>query len=114
MKKKFSIFSFVLTFAVLFSMLFESLHKYEHIAAQLAEVECVHDKASTAEITHQHHHFEFCGVCAHKLSTFTFSFHTAFDLVVLDHYAKTADFESKEITQFFKGSLFALRGPPTV
>jgi hypothetical protein len=114
MKKKFSIFSFVLTFAVLFSMLFESLHKYEHIASQLAEIQCVHEKASATEITHQHHYFEFCGVCAHKLSTFNFSFYTGFDLVVLDHYTKNADFKSIEITQFFKGSLFALRGPPTV
>jgi hypothetical protein len=114
MKKKFSIFSFVLTFTVLFSMLFESLHKYEHVAAQLAEVQCVHEKNSATEITHQHHNYDFCGVCAHKLSTFTFSFQTAFDLVVLDHFSKSADFKSKEITQFFKGSLFALRGPPNV
>lgn len=114
MKKKISIFSFVLTFTVLFSMLFESLHKYEHIAAQLAEIQCVHKKNSTTEITHQHHNFDFCVVCAHKLSTFTFSFNTAFDLVFLDHYSKSTDFRSKEITQFFKGSLFSLRGPPIV
>lgn len=114
MKKKISIFSFVLTFTVLFSMLFESLHKYQHIAAQLAELQCVHKKNSTSEVTHQHHNFDFCVVCAHKLSTFTFSFNTAFDLVFLDNYSESTDFRSKEITRFFKGSLFSLRGPPTV
>ena len=114
MKKKFSIFSLVLTVAVLFSMLFQSVHKYEHIAQQLSEIQCVHKKSSATEITHQHHSYDFCGVCAYKVSSFTFLFQPSFNLNSFKLYLKNNDFESKEITQFFKGSLFALRGPPLV
>lgn len=114
MKKKFSIFSLVLTLTVLLSMLFQSVHKYEHIAKQLSEIQCVHEKNSTAEITHQHHNFDFCGICAYKLSSFTFLVFPTFELKSLELYPNNADFDSKEITQFFKGSLFALRAPPAV
>jgi phosphopantetheinyl transferase (holo-ACP synthase) len=41
---------------VLFSILFQSLHTYEHFAKQFAEKEC-HQKEyyGEPEITHQHH-----------------------------------------------------------
>lgn len=114
MKKKFSIFSFVLTMTVLLSMLFQSVHKYEHIAKQLSEIQCVHEKNSKTEITHQHHNFDFCGICAYKLSNFTFLGFPTFELNTLELSTKNVDFEFYEITQFFKGSLFALRAPPLV
>lgn len=114
MKKKFSIFSFVLTMTVLVSMLFQSLHKYEHIANQLLEVHCVHEKKSAVEITHQHHKFHFCGICHHQLGSFTFLPSATFEIQLLELYPNNIDFESKEITAFFKGSLFALRAPPLV
>ena len=99
---------------VLLSMLFQSLHKYKHIAQQLSEVQCVHKKNSAAEITHQHHSFDFCGVCDYKLSGFTFPVLPHFELNSLELYLNNTDFKSFEITQFFKGSLFALRAPPLV
>jgi hypothetical protein len=114
MKKKFSILSYVLTMTVLLSMLFQSVHKYEHIAKQLSEIQCVHEKNSTTEITHQHHNFDFCGICAYKLSNFTFLGFATFELNTLELSTKNVDFEFYEITQFFTGSLFALRAPPLV
>jgi hypothetical protein len=99
---------------VLLSMLFHSLHKYEHIANQLSEIHCVHEKYSAAEITHQHHNFDLCGICHYKLSSFTYSFFSPFELKTFELYSNNTDFESIEITQFFKGSLFALRAPPLV
>lgn len=114
MKKKFSIFSLVLTMTVLLSMLFQSVHKYEHIAKQLSEIQCVHEKNSSTEITHQHHNYDFCGICAYKVSSFTFLVFPAFELNGITLYSKNVDFESCQITQFFKGSLFALRAPPLV
>lgn len=114
MKKKFSICSLVLTLTVLFSMLFQSVHKYEHIAQQLSEVQCVHKKNSSTEITHQHHGYDFCGVCAFKVSSFTFLFLPTFESNTLELPLKNSAFASTEITQFFKGSLFALRAPPLV
>jgi hypothetical protein len=114
MKRKFSIYSFLLTMTVLLSMLFQSLHKYEHIAQQLSEIQCVHKKNSVAEITHQHHNFDFCGVCDYKLSGFTFPVLPHFELNSVELYLNNTGFKSFEITQFFKGSLFALRAPPLV
>lgn len=112
MKNKFSIVSLVLTVTVLCSMLFQSVHKYEHIATQLAEIHCTHEKKSATEITHQHDGYDFCGICDFKVSSFTFLFPSKisienFDLVTL----KTA-VTSSEINSFYKGSLFALRAPP--
>jgi hypothetical protein len=114
MKNKFSIYSLVLTITVLLSMLFQSVHKYEHIAKQLSEIQCVHQKNSSIEITHQHHNYDFCDICAHKLSSFTFLDFSVFELKGTALYPKNVDFQSSEITQFFKGSLFALRAPPLV
>ncbi|MFV8363725.1 hypothetical protein ACNQGO_10090 [Flavobacterium sp. ZT3P35] len=114
MKKKFSIFSLVLTLTVLFSMLFQSVHKYEHIAQQLSEFQCVHKKNSSTEITHQHHGYDFCGVCAFKVSSFTFLLLPTFESNTSELPLKKSAFASTEITQFFKGSLFALRAPPLV
>jgi hypothetical protein len=114
MKNKFSIFSLMLTITVLLSMLFQSVHKYEHIAQQLSEIQCVHDKNSSTEITHQHHNYDFCGICAYKVSSFTFLVFPVFELNGITLYSKNVDFVSCEITQFFKGSLFALRAPPLV
>lgn len=99
---------------VLLSMLFQSLHKYEHIAQQLLEVQCVHEKNFAAEITHQHHNFDFCGVCDHKLGGYTFPVFPYFEFNSVELYPNIVEFQSKEITQFFKGSLFALRAPPLV
>ena len=114
MKKNFSIFSFLLTMTVLLSMLFQSVHKYEHIAQQLSNIQCVHKKSATAEITHEHHNLDFCAVCDYKLSGFIFPVFLHFETNSVELYLNNADFKSKEITPFFKGSLFALRAPPFV
>jgi hypothetical protein len=48
---------------VLFSILFQSLHTYEHFKA-IASTECHHKYShGEPEITHQHHNFDDCKVC---------------------------------------------------
>lgn len=95
-------------------MLCQLVHKYEHIVQQLSEVQCVHKKNSTTEITHQHHSYDFCGVCAFKVSSFSFFFLPTFESNTSELPLKNSAFAATVITQFFKGSLFALRAPPLV
>jgi hypothetical protein len=112
MKKRFVILNSFLALAVLFAMLFQSVHSFEHLAQQLSEKECHHKYSSREEITHQHHNFDYCFVCDLKMSNFISSDFSCFEFQNTIIPSGYTFFESREITQFFKGSLFALRAPP--
>lgn len=114
MKKKFVIVNSFLAVAVLFSMLFQFVHSYEHLAKQFSEKECHHKYASSHEITHQHHDAEHCFVCHFSVGSFVASEITSFEFQKITIPSGYSFFKSKEITQFFKGSLFALRAPPMI
>jgi hypothetical protein len=112
MKKKFVILNSFLALAVLFVMLFQSVHSFEHLAQQLSEKKCHHKYTSSKEITHQHHNFDHCFVCNFTLSSFVDSNISQFEFKKIIISSGYSLFKSREITQFFKGSLFALRAPP--
>jgi exopolysaccharide biosynthesis protein len=112
MKKKFVIVNTFLMFAVLFSILFQYVHSYEHMAKQLSEKKCHHKYTSSEEITHQHLNFEDCFVCNFTISNFIASDIHHFEFKKISIPSGYSFFKSREITQFFKGSLFALRAPP--
>jgi hypothetical protein len=114
MKKKFVIVNFFLAVAVLFSMLFQFVHTYEHLAKQLSQKECHHKYTSSHEITHQHHDVEHCFVCHFSTSSFVASDINHFEFQKISFSTEYSFFKSKDITQFFKGSLFALRAPPMI
>lgn len=113
MKKKFAILNSFLAIAVLFSMLFQFVHSSEHLAKQLSEKECHHKYTSNQEITHQHH-VDDCFVCHFSVSSFITTGIHRFEFSTNPVFSKVTLFRSLEITQFFKGSLFALRAPPTI
>ncbi|TDD93537.1 hypothetical protein E0F76_19015 [Flavobacterium cellulosilyticum] len=113
MKKKILILNSLLVFAVLFSMLFQSIHSYEHLIKQLSEKECHHKYVSSKEITHQHNNFDHCFVCSFTLSSFVPSNSSHFDFKNFDFPSSHFNFKSRETTPFFEGSLFALRAPPS-
>lgn len=113
MKKKFVILNYFLVFAVLFAMLFQYVHSYEHIAKQLSEKKCSHKYISSQEITHQHHNYDNCFVCNFTVSNFISADISHFEFKKTTIPSGFTFFKSKEITQFFKGSLFALRAPPS-
>lgn len=113
MKKKFAILNFTMGFVVLFAILFQSIHSFEHLAKQFSEKTCHHKYVKHKyELNHSHHDGEKCFVCE-----FTFSNYFPAEIqsfvfaktVVSTQYSVSY---SKEITQYFKGSLFALRAPP--
>ena len=112
MKKKFVIINAFLAIAVLFSMLFQFMHSYGHVEKQLSEKECHHKYTSNQEITHQHHDVEHCFVCHYSVSSFVASDIHHFEFQKTTFSSGHSFFKSKEITRFFKGSLFALRAPP--
>lgn len=112
MKKKFAILNYFLMVAVLFSMLLQSVHSYEHLVKQLSQEICSHKYNSSTEITHQHHNFDHCFVCDFTLSNFVSAEIYHFEFKKTNLPSGYTFFESRLINYFFKGSLFALRAPP--
>lgn len=112
MKKKLVIINLSLMAAVLFSILFQSLHSYEHLAKQFAEKQCHHHyHQGKTEFTHHHTEFDHCFVCEFTLSSF----------ISPENYSYALNFSHKEIPYFFNitkasasfsGSSYFLRGPP--
>ncbi len=97
---------------ILFSILFQSIHSYEHIVKQLSEKQCHHDyNDPSGEITHQHHNYDVCYVCHFGLGTyiapdhFAFQFHT-FHKEIPYFFALTENVNS------FSRIAYLLRGPP--
>lgn len=113
MKKRFVIVNYFLVIAVLFAMLFQYVHSYEHLAKQLSEKQCHHKYTSSNEITHQHHGYEHCFICNFTLSSFVASDFSHFEFKNSILPSGYTFFKSREITPFFIGSLFALRAPPS-
>ncbi|MDN3675637.1 hypothetical protein QWY99_21630 [Flavobacterium branchiarum] len=114
MKKKQFIISFSLAMTILFSMLFQSVHSYEHIVQEFSEKQCHHEyNVTNTEITHQHHNFDFCYVCHFALSSYItpekFTFQVPFFQDEIPYF-----FPFSEKPVLFSGSLYSLRGPPVV
>ena len=114
MKKKNLIVSLFFGLAVLFAIILQSVHTFDHLEKELTTKECHHKYAKNkTEFTHAHHNLDHCFVCEFTFSTsiksdfFTFTFKKV-QIPIFYSY-----FYSKEIAQSFRGSLFALRAPPS-
>jgi hypothetical protein len=112
MKRKQLLYSFTLAAAVLFSILFQSFHSYEHLEKQLSHKFCVHNHTQNkAELTHQHTTFDHCAICQFVFGSGLYpkfiSYHFFSDFRAIPFFSK----EQKEIIPF-SGSLYAHRGPP--
>ena len=112
MNKKSIVATIFLTIAVLFSILFQSIHSYEHLGELFSEEDCHHTYTSKHEITHQHQDSDECFVCHFTISSFITSDCFEFEYVKMASPSGYTFFTSRKFTQFFKGSLFALRAPP--
>ncbi len=111
MKKKIVILSVFLIASVLFSILFQSIHSYEHFSKEGAAKYCHHDYKSDKEITHHHHSLDHCFVCDNSIGNYiTPEFHffqANFETTSLPYFLNLP-----EIITVFSGSNFSLRGPP--
>lgn len=111
MKKRSGIINLVFAIAVLFAVLFQSFHSFEHLAKQFTEKKCHHAHKSVAEITHQHHNFDHCGICDFTFSSFVspdaIAFHSFASYIAIPYY-----FSKTETPDFYSGSSHSRRGPP--
>jgi hypothetical protein len=111
MKKKSLLLSLFLAVALLFSIVFQSFHGYEHLEKRITEKICYHKHANKTELTHQHKNFDHCLLC-----TFAFSSYVSpqdFSCQLYAVFREVPYFGSDtEIILSFSGSLYSHRGPP--
>jgi hypothetical protein len=114
MKKRLLIFNYSVLAAILFTVLYQSVHSFEHLVKQLTTEHCHHkyNGSNTAEITHSHHDYDHCFVCKYSFSNYipTTIYSAEFFNVVSD---TTRLFGYGEKLVFFTGSFYNLRGPPS-
>ena len=111
MNKKFAIVSVTLILSVLFSILFQSIHSYEHFSTLQTEKKCHHQYNSDKEITHQHHKIDHCFVCDVSFGNYiTPDFHTF--QVYLDYNSIPYFLNLPQSINAFSGSNLSLRAPP--
>lgn len=104
-----------MSLTVLFAMLFQTIHSYEHIYKQLTDKPCDHQYVDgQKQITHTHSVDSHCHVCHFAFSTFIpNSFETLYFHKV-NPETSYVYFYTRDTSTFFKGSLFALRAPPVL
>ncbi len=112
MQKRLIHINFFLTIAVLFTILFQSIHSFEHLSELFLEKEFVQSQNYRLEITDQSHESHHCFVCDFQISSFIAIDFFQFDFknaLINSAYIFT---KSRTISTFYKGSLFLLRAPP--
>ncbi|MGL2965596.1 hypothetical protein [Flavobacterium sp. XGLA_31] len=115
MKRKYSILSLLFTFMVLGAILLQSFHSFHHLEKFISEKHCHHKYAlNKTEINHSHHDFDHCFVCEFALSNYTPTHFFSFEFKKETPHSIYTFCYSKQITQSFRGSLFALRAPPSI
>ena len=98
--------------AVLSSILFQSVHSFEHILAEFSEHKCEHlYDTGQEQITHEHHNFDHCYSC-----DFHFSNYIAADILSVPHHYFTSYSNYFEVAvehpTCYSGIHYLLRGPP--
>jgi hypothetical protein len=112
MNKKQLIVSVSLALTILFSILFQSVHSYEHVAQQLSEKHCHHQyDEKQGGITHQHHNYDLCYVCHFAFGSSIVPENFSFHFISL-HKEIPYFFTLQESLISFSGSCYYLRGPP--
>lgn len=96
-------------FSVLFAILFQSLHSYEHFLGE--EISVVQQDSNRKDLHQNDHNHEKCFVCEFTFSSFLASAKPSFSF--FSEFVKVPyQFQTPETAPFFSGSSFSLRGPP--
>lgn len=115
MKKKIVLINLFMSVTVLFAMLFQTIHSYEHVYKQLTEKHCTHHSVDgQKQITHSHTVENNCHVCHFAFSTFIPNSFQALSFHKVTIATSYVFYYTKVASNFFKGSLFALRAPPSI
>lgn len=115
MKNK-NLISKLLLFSLVASFLLQTVHSYEHLVLQPTKEICQHESNNNSkkQITHAHAAVEQCKVCGFSISSFienSFVVFTVTDFVEEQMYSLSKNYQN---IPFYKGSLFALRAPPSM
>jgi hypothetical protein len=111
--KKYLIFNYLLSLTILFSILFQSFHSYEHIIKEFSQKHCEHKYSlSKTEISHDHKKVDYCFLCDFSFGNSMVSNPIQYNTIELVFQNKSSVLFSNGISSFFKGSLFSLRAPP--
>lgn len=113
MKKKFAIINLSLMLTVLFSILFQSVHSYEHFAHH-ETVSIGHSDDGKAKVQAHDHDHEKCFVCEFTLSSFIATEFTTFQPQISLRVASQINYPKLETPEFFSGSYSSHRGPPSI
>jgi hypothetical protein len=114
MKRKLLFTNALMGLMILFAIFFQSIHSFEHLVKQFSEKQCQHVyNHHKTEIGHGHDGLEKCFVCEFAFSSYTSTPIKSFEFQKTEAPTAYTVFYSKEITQKFRGSLFALRAPPS-
>lgn len=111
-KKYLNHISMSILVAVLSSILFQSMHTFEHILAEFSDHKCDHlYDTGNEQITHEHHDFDHCFSC-----DFHFSNYVKTDILSVPLYF-TASYSTHfavlvEPVHYYSGIHYLVRGPP--
>lgn len=98
---------------VLIAILLQSFDAMSHLEKQFSEKHCNHKyNHHQTEINHAHQSLDHCFTCEFTFSSFISPSKFIFTSQKVQVTTKYSSYYSKEITQSFRGSLFALRAPP--
>ncbi len=98
---------------VLLAILFQSFDAMSHLKKQFSEKHCHHKYAlNKTEVGHSHEVLDQCFVCEFAFSSFYSPSKIRHSYQKVEIVTQYFPYYSIEITQFFRGSLFALRAPP--
>lgn len=115
MKKKIVWINLLMSLTVLFAMLFQTLHSYEHAHKQITQKHCEHVNVDgQKQITHSHSVEHDCHICHFAFSNFIPNSFQTPSFLKVSFETSYIHFYTKAAATFFKGSLFALRAPPTL
>jgi len=113
MKRKLLLTNALMGLMILFAIVFQSFHSCEHLIKQFSEKKCHHVYHNQkTEVTHGHDGLEKCFVCEFAFTSYTSTPNNSFEFKKIEVSTSYTFCYSKEITQKYRGSLFALRAPP--
>lgn len=112
MKNKFVLINSLMSVVILFAILFQSMHSFEHLTKQLTEKKCLHKHVSDKQITHQHKILKQCFVCEFAFSSFIDTNTKTFLLTSIEVFFKQVSFYNNNSITCFNGISYPLRGPP--
>ena len=114
MKKRFLLVNSIMGLVVLLAILLQSFDAIGHLEKQFSEKQCYHNyHHHKTEITHAHEGFDHCFTCEFTFSSFISPSKLTFISEKVEVDIKYSPYYSEEINQFFRGSLFTLRAPPS-